>query len=161
MSPALNGSSAIRVRRFERSNAVEIREGITFDFYTGLPHMLSGHRLMMSFDISACFMVYREISWRITMLHGVAKGNQENLSNHRNHNNNLGNRKLRSYLRGTEEQEPGKLHVLLVHVLQYLQLGLFFVGGAEKPTLNLGHNFSKPQSDWKFQICYCCMYCYP
>ena len=38
MSPALNGSSAIR--RFEGSDAIEIRNGITFDFYTGLPHML-------------------------------------------------------------------------------------------------------------------------
>ena len=37
MSPALNGSSAIQ--RFERSNAIEIRDGITFDFYTGLPHI--------------------------------------------------------------------------------------------------------------------------
>ena len=37
MITALNGSSAIR--RFERSDAIEIRDGITFDFYTGLPHM--------------------------------------------------------------------------------------------------------------------------
>ena len=37
MSPALNGSSAIR--RFERSVAIEIRDGITLDFYTGLPQM--------------------------------------------------------------------------------------------------------------------------
>ena len=37
MSPALNGSSAIR--QFEGSNAVQIRDGITFNFYTGLPHM--------------------------------------------------------------------------------------------------------------------------
>ena len=37
MSPALNGSSAIR--RFEGSDVIEIRDGITFDFYTGLPHM--------------------------------------------------------------------------------------------------------------------------
>ena len=37
MSPALNGSSAIR--RFEGSDAIEIRDGITFDFYTGLPHI--------------------------------------------------------------------------------------------------------------------------
>ena len=35
MSPALNGSSAIR--RFEHSEAIEIRNRITFDFYTGLP----------------------------------------------------------------------------------------------------------------------------
>ena len=37
MSPALNRSSAIR--RFEDSDAIEIRDGITFEFYTGLPHM--------------------------------------------------------------------------------------------------------------------------
>ena len=37
-SPALNGSSA--VRRFEDNDAIEIRDGITFDFYTGLPHIL-------------------------------------------------------------------------------------------------------------------------
>ena len=38
MSPALNGSSAIQ--RFERNNAIQIRDRITFDFYTGLPHMM-------------------------------------------------------------------------------------------------------------------------
>ena len=37
MSPALNGSSAIQ--RFEGSEAIETRDEITFDFYTGLPHM--------------------------------------------------------------------------------------------------------------------------
>ena len=37
MSPALNGNSAIR--RFEGSNVIEIRDGISFDFYRGLPHM--------------------------------------------------------------------------------------------------------------------------
>ena len=37
MSPALNGSTALQ--RFEHSNAVEIRNGIMFDFYPGLPHM--------------------------------------------------------------------------------------------------------------------------
>ena len=35
MSSALNGSSVIW--RFEGSDAIEIRDGITFDFYTGLP----------------------------------------------------------------------------------------------------------------------------
>ena len=35
MSPALNGSSAIQ--RFEGSDAIEIHDGIMFDFYTGLP----------------------------------------------------------------------------------------------------------------------------
>ena len=38
MSPALNGSSAIQ--RFEGNDAIKIRDGITFDFYTGLPHVL-------------------------------------------------------------------------------------------------------------------------
>jgi len=37
MGPALNGSSALCC--FEHSNANEIRNGITFDFYPGLPHM--------------------------------------------------------------------------------------------------------------------------
>ena len=39
MSPALNGSSALQ--RFERSNVIEIHNGIMFDFYPGLPHMPS------------------------------------------------------------------------------------------------------------------------
>ena len=34
---ARNGSSAIW--RFKHSNAIEIRDGRTFDFYTGLPHI--------------------------------------------------------------------------------------------------------------------------
>ena len=37
MSPALNGSSAIRC--FKGSDVIEIRDRITFDFYTGLPHI--------------------------------------------------------------------------------------------------------------------------
>ena len=37
MSPGLTGSSAIRC--FEGSDAIEICDRITFDFYTGLPHM--------------------------------------------------------------------------------------------------------------------------
>ena len=37
MSPALNGSLAIR--RFEGNDAIEIRDEITIEFYTGLPHM--------------------------------------------------------------------------------------------------------------------------
>ena len=38
MSPTLNGSSAIQC--FKRSNAIKIRDGITFDFYMRLPHIL-------------------------------------------------------------------------------------------------------------------------
>ena len=43
MSPALNGSSAIL--RFERSNAIEIRDGISFDFYSRLPHIYFANKL--------------------------------------------------------------------------------------------------------------------
>ena len=39
MNPALNGSSAIR--RFEGNDVIKLRDGITFDFYTGLPHIPS------------------------------------------------------------------------------------------------------------------------
>ena len=38
MSPALNGSSVIRC--FEYRGAIRICDGIIFDFYTGLPHIL-------------------------------------------------------------------------------------------------------------------------
>ena len=37
VSPALNGSSALQ--RFERGNAIEIRNRIMFDFYLILPHL--------------------------------------------------------------------------------------------------------------------------
>ena len=40
MSPALNGNSMLE--HFERSNVSEIRNGIMFDFYPGLPHMVVG-----------------------------------------------------------------------------------------------------------------------
>ena len=35
LSPARNGSSEIQ--RFEHSDAIEMHDGIIFDFYTGLP----------------------------------------------------------------------------------------------------------------------------
>ena len=38
MSPALNGSSALE--RFERGNEIEILNGIMFNFYPGLSHLL-------------------------------------------------------------------------------------------------------------------------
>ena len=39
MSPALNQSSALE--RFECGNAIKICNGIMFDFYPGLPHMVN------------------------------------------------------------------------------------------------------------------------
>ena len=38
MGPTLNGSSALQ--RFECGNALEICNGIMFDFYLGLPHVI-------------------------------------------------------------------------------------------------------------------------
>ena len=37
MNSTLNGSSALQ--HFKCSNAIEIRNGIMFDFYPGLPHI--------------------------------------------------------------------------------------------------------------------------
>ena len=37
MSPALNGSSVLQY--IEPANAVDIHNGIKFDFYLGLPHL--------------------------------------------------------------------------------------------------------------------------
>ena len=41
MSPALNGSSALE--RFKRGNAIDVRNGIMFDFYPGLPYTYRLH----------------------------------------------------------------------------------------------------------------------
>ena len=49
MSPALNRSFALQ--RFERSNVVEIRNGIMFDFYPGLAHMYSTQLLVAGVSI--------------------------------------------------------------------------------------------------------------
>ena len=39
LSPTLNGS--LEIQRFECSDAIEIRDGIMFDFYAGLPHIIN------------------------------------------------------------------------------------------------------------------------
>ena len=51
-SPSLNGSSALE--HFKRSNAIEIRNGIMFDFYPGLPHMAykTRYRLIYAAHVS-------------------------------------------------------------------------------------------------------------
>ena len=55
MSPVLNGSSVIQ--HFKHSNALEIRDRITFDFYTALPHMQEeiDNKLTINLIICACF----------------------------------------------------------------------------------------------------------
>ena len=60
MSLALNRSSA--PERFERGNAIEIRNGIMFDFYPGLPHI--------QIDIGSAQKL------RLTTLMQVLAGNQ-------------------------------------------------------------------------------------
>ena len=55
MSPALNGSSSLE--RFERSNAIEIRNGIVFDFYPGLPHIYVCMYVCMYVYIYVCMYV--------------------------------------------------------------------------------------------------------
>ena len=39
------------LQRFERSNAIEIRNGIVFDFYPGLPHMYIVHTIYTQYII--------------------------------------------------------------------------------------------------------------
>ena len=48
MSPTLNGSYALE--RFERGNAIKIRNGMMFDFYLGLKHtiVIPGWTVLMS-----------------------------------------------------------------------------------------------------------------
>ena len=48
MSPTPNGSSVLQ--RFECGNAVEIRNGIMFDFYPGLPDMGEEYMGQISYD---------------------------------------------------------------------------------------------------------------
>ena len=58
MSPALNKSAAIW--RFKGSNAIKIYDGITFDFYTGLPHVFTIDSCgTFRYDVfMACKLVY-------------------------------------------------------------------------------------------------------
>ena len=77
MSPALNGSSAIW--RFKHSNAIEIHDRITFDFYMGLPHMheerdcLTSIRnymsLMRFIDLNLDINDIRKYSRRVNWIH--------------------------------------------------------------------------------------------
>ena len=62
MSPALNGSSA--VQRFEGSDVIEICDGITFDFYTGLPQI----RINQIFTNHMPIKVWGNTHWVICIL---------------------------------------------------------------------------------------------
>ena len=54
MGPTLNGSTALQ--RFKRSNAVEICNGIMFNFYPGLPHIYYYFLSYVVNAIAACHM---------------------------------------------------------------------------------------------------------
>ena len=68
MSAALNESSAIQ--HFEHSDAIEIRNGIIFDFYTGLPHTC------MFSDMKKISMLYCRVT-RVTVVHLVLMAHQD------------------------------------------------------------------------------------
>ena len=55
MSPALNESSAIQC--FEGSNTIKICDGITFDFYTGLPQIEYLYMWQSRVEIALCRLV--------------------------------------------------------------------------------------------------------
>ena len=52
MSPALNGSSAIR--RFKHSIVIEMHAGINFDFYTGLRQVVPFNKRMRTCHMRFC-----------------------------------------------------------------------------------------------------------
>ena len=65
MSPVLNGSSAIR--HFKHSNAIEIRDRITFDFYTGLYNYHHSTKLYWKISRVCCRLYCYECAARVTM----------------------------------------------------------------------------------------------
>ena len=50
MNPTLNRSSALQ--RVKLSDALEIRNGIIFDFYSGLPHMIQVQYALLWYKVS-------------------------------------------------------------------------------------------------------------
>ena len=56
MSPSLSGSSA--VRRFKRGDVIEIRDGITFDLYTRLPHTA---------DVCEDYFMHMLAGWQVSI----------------------------------------------------------------------------------------------
>ena len=76
MSAALSGSSVIR--HFERSDAIEIRDGITFDFYAGLPHIHSQsnvqHCITVCIRYTSLPMIRRNRHSTTFFISGMASG---------------------------------------------------------------------------------------
>ena len=64
MNPALNGSSALE--HFEHSSAIEIRNGILFNFYPGLPHVY--YRYAQSTDAICTTSIVHEARYVVCLL---------------------------------------------------------------------------------------------
>ena len=64
MSPALNESSTLE--HFEHSNASEIRNGIMFDFYPGLPQLLRTMVSALRHNYMPCLLYIRYESFPTT-----------------------------------------------------------------------------------------------
>ena len=65
MSPALNGSSAIL--HFERTNAIKIHDGVSFDFYSRLPHIKEQPDLSHIYNSTAKLLEHQQIQKAIAM----------------------------------------------------------------------------------------------
>ena len=74
MSPALNGSSAIW--RFEGNDAIKIHDGITFDSYTGLPHVFAIILGVFCFVLAFHFILFHLLTLAILLGRGRGGGRE-------------------------------------------------------------------------------------
>ena len=58
MSPALNGSSVIQ--HFEHSDAIKIHDGMIFDFYMRLPHIIHFQEVMQFEERKETLVLYAQ-----------------------------------------------------------------------------------------------------
>ena len=84
MSLALHTSSSLE--RFERGNAIEIRNGIMFDFYPGLPHIYS--ELLHEW---AWYKYFHKSKASENTAHEKENNNNNNNNNNNYYNNNNNN----------------------------------------------------------------------
>ena len=83
MSPTLNGSSAIW--RFKGSNAIEICDGITFDFYTGLPHVFQLHQSTIAEPLLRMGLIHAADHYNKPALNKVQRYSASNTMMRSNH----------------------------------------------------------------------------
>ena len=75
MSPTLNGSWAIR--RFEHSNAVETRDGITFNFYTARLSITDVEGWLMIPFSAASHNVVTDKGWHLAVVVPTSQSHQQ------------------------------------------------------------------------------------